>query len=164
MKREEIEQAIEKGESVWYIVNNELAEIDLSCNFHEIKDNELSTWYDKYSKDYYTHRKKLEDLYKSQAEAEHYLHHANVERVEKLPFLTWEEFKNKYKDVVFTDPKGVKYYLMKCVFWCPETNNVEYCISIKYGENYLTKIEYDYTEQNFYKAYDECVRLFKEEE
>ena len=151
MKREEIEQAIKNGESVWYIINNELAEIDLSCNFHEIKDNELLTWYDKYSKDYYTHRKKLEDLYKSQAEAEHYLNHANVERVEQLPFLTWEEFlKEKY--IWFVDKEQNQcclYYITKFI------------LINKSGE-LIEKGEL--TEANFYKAYDECVRLFKQGE
>ena len=94
MTKQELEKAIKNGESVWYIVNNGLAEIDLGCNFHEIKDNELLTWYDKYSKDYYTHRTKLEDLYKTKAEAEHYLHHANISRIEHLPFLTWEDIEN----------------------------------------------------------------------
>ena len=44
MTKQEIEQAIENGKSVWYIVNNELAEIDLSCNFHKIEDSEQSLW------------------------------------------------------------------------------------------------------------------------
>ena len=150
MTKQDILKAIENGESVWYIVNNELAEIDLSCNFHEIKDNELLTWYDKYSKDYYTHRKKLEDLYKSQAEAEHYLHHANVTRTETLPFLTWEEFlKEKY--MWFVDKEQNQcclYYITKFI------------LINKSGE-LIEKGEL--TEENFYKAYDECVRLFKGE-
>ena len=32
----------------------------------------------------------IKALYKSQAEAEHYLNHANITRIETLPFLTWE--------------------------------------------------------------------------
>ena len=148
MKKEELKKAIEKGESVWYIVNNELAEIDLSCNFHKIEDSELLTWYDKYSKDYYTHRKKLEDLYKSQAEAEHYLYHANVTRTEQLPFLTWEEFLEE-KYIWFVD----KEQNQCCLYYV--TN---FILINKSGE-LIEKGEL--TEENFYKAYDECVRLFK---
>ena len=157
MTKQEIEQAIENGESVWCVYKDQ-------PNIYEIKAVEIEKVLSKiflWEKEYYSN---IKDVFKTKAEAEHYLNHTNVTRTEQLPFLSWEEFKNKYKDVVFTDPKGVKYYLKKCVFWCPETNNVEYCISIKYGEDYLTKIEYDYTEQDFYKAYDECVRLFKGEE
>ena len=150
MTKQEIEQAIENGKSVWYIVNNELAEIDLSCNFHKIEDSELLTWYDKYSKDYYTHRKKLEDLYKSQAEAEHYLHHANITRTEQLPFLTWEEFLEK-KAIHFIDNKGIDFVL--CI-----TDN-----KIKLMVFFMVSKTWDLTEENFYKAYDECVRLFKGE-
>lgn len=152
MTKQEIKKAIENGESVWYIVNNGLAEIDLSCNFHEIKDNELSTWYDKYSKDYYTHRKKLEDLYKSQAEAEHYLHHANITRTEQLPFLTWEEFCEQ-KFIWFID----KNQNVCCLYYLNVSNKIFINVS---GE---VKEIGNLTEENFYKAYDECVRLFKGE-
>ena len=156
MTKQDIEKAIENGASVWYIVNNELAEIDLSCNFHEIKDNELLTWYDKYSKDYYTHRKKLEDLYKSQAEAEHYLHHANVERVETLPFLTWEEFTSDimaFNSFSFITEDGYRASLMY--------DKASGLIILDSGKEIKT---YGATEANFYKAYDECVRLFRSEE
>ena len=157
MTKQEIEQAIENGKSVWYIVNNELAEIDLSCNFHEIKDNELLTWYDKYSKDYYTHKKKLEDLYKSQAEAEHYLHHANVERVEKLPFLTWEEFKEGV-ELSTTAKNGEK---LKLYIGLIPDDSIYY-MYMKLGNKQQNVGEA--TEANFYKAYDECVRLFRGDE
>ena len=160
MKKSEIEQVIKNGENVWYPKNRTIKQIDLK-NTHPIFNGYQIDIMIEDENGWHTEFYGIKDLYKTKAEAEHYLHHANVTRTETLPFLTWEEFKNKYKDVVFTDSKGVKYYLKKCVFWCPETNNVEYCISIKYGENYLTKIEYDYTEQDFYKAYDECVRLFR---
>lgn len=156
MNKTELENAIKNGESVWYIVNNGLAEIDLGCNFHEIKDNELLTWYDKYSKDYYTHRTKLEDLFKTKAEAEHYLHHANITRTEQLPFLTWEEFKGG-KEVIF---KG--------------NNDKGYALVYNKGLNKIDLFNTDGviwgiveswqpTEENFYKAYDECVKLFKGE-
>ena len=42
----------------------------------------------------------LRDLFKTKAEAEHYLHHAKITRTETLPFLTWEEFKEKYDECV----------------------------------------------------------------
>lgn len=153
MTKQELEKAIENGESVWYIVNNGLAEIDLGCNFHEIKDNELLTWYDKYSKDYYTHRTKLEDLYKTKAEAEHYLNHANVTRTETLPFLTWEEFCEQ-KFIWFID----KNQNVCCLYYLNVSNKIFINVS---GE---VKEIGDLTEANFYKAYDECVRLFKGEE
>ena len=153
MTKQEIEQAIENGESVWYIVNNGLAEIDLGCNFHEIKDNELLTWYDKYSKDYYTHRTKLEDLYKTKAEAEHYLHHANITRTEQLPFLTWEEFCEQ-KFIWFID----KNQNVCCLYYLNVSNKIFINVS---GE---VKEIGNLTEANFYKAYDECVRLFRGEE
>ena len=156
MNKTELEKAIENGDSVWYIVNNELAEIDLSCNFHEIKDNKLLTWYDKYSKDYYTHRKKLEDLYKSQAEAEHYLNHANQTRVETLPFLTWEEFKQKEYFDFFNGSKGFRLYISHTY-----NENIRLITYSRYNPDGDVLFEMPQTEENFYKAYYECVKLFR---
>ena len=90
-------------------------------------------------------------LFKTKAEAEHYLHHANVERIEQLPFLTWEEFKSG-KNITFKAQDGHEFLLKakqeSIYLWWLETNNIW--------------ASWDLTEANFYKAYDECVRLFRD--
>lgn len=95
-------------------------------------------------------------IFKTQAEAEHYLHHANVERVEKLPFLTWEEFKGG-EEVIFKGRNGKGYALVY--------NKGLDKIDLFDTDGIMWGIiqSWDLTEANFYKAYDECVKLFKQE-
>ena len=83
---------------------------------------------------------------------EHYLHHANVTRTETLPFLTWEEFLEK-EEIIFTTKK------YETVMLGILNNKLILAIRGKSSYNY-----WYLTEENFYKAYDECVRLFREEE
>ena len=142
MTREELESTIKNGESVWVI-----------CN----KDN-------KDIREYYLNKKDLQritildNIYKTKAEAEHYLHHANIARTEKLPFLTWEEF-NKKKSFGFLSHNYNYYslYLLRTLFGKAE----RICLTNTYTNE--DKLLLNNTEQNFYKAYDECVRLFKGE-
>lgn len=73
MNKTELEEAIKNGESVWVVSLENVWEIKPT-----IKDLQILPTF--------------KDIYKTKAEAEHYLYHANVTRVEHLPFLTWEEF------------------------------------------------------------------------
>lgn len=139
MTKQELEKAIENGESVW-VVDKDLEKV-IPYNANRIIVNNFNADALGYN---------FEDLYKTKAEAEHYLHHANVERVEKLPFLTWEEFLEK-KAIHFIDNKGIDFVL--CI-----TDN-----KIKLKVFFMVCKTWDLTEANFYKAYDECVRLFKGE-
>lgn len=134
MNKTELEKAIENGESVWVVSLGNVWEIKPT-----IKDLQILPTF--------------KDIYKTQAEAEHYLHHANVTRIEELPFLTWEEFL-KEKRVEFIGEFGKRYSLRI------------------YGNKILLEehesdgwvLMDDLTETNFYKAYDECVSLFGSEE
>ena len=97
MTREEIKKAIESGESVWVVFNeysyknDSIKEIDwMKVEGVELRDNYLQYFNGKNLRGHY-----YELIFKTKAEAEHYLHHANITRTEPLPFLTWEEFKIK---------------------------------------------------------------------
>ena len=148
MTKQEIEKAIENGKSVWvngiehkldkyYFVaeyNNEPVLYLMTCGYEEDDwDNYLVA--------------KITEIFKTKAEAEHYLHHANVTRTETLPFLTWEEFLEK-KAIHFIDNKGIDFVLRI-------TDN-----KIKLMVFFMVSKTWNLTEANFYKAYDECVRLF----
>ena len=150
MTKQELEKAIENGESVWCVYKDQ-------SNVYEIKAVEIEKVLSNtflWGKEYYSN---IKDVFKTKAEAEHYLHHANVTRTETLPFLTWEEFKGG-KEVIF---KG--------------NNDKGYALVYNKGLNKIDLFNTDGviwgiveswqpTEENFYKAYDECVRLFKGEE
>lgn len=160
----ELEKAIENGESVWVAHRNAVLELcpDMSVkiNNSDMPDVSMTTfevdnggiviktktqWTDLFF--YY------EDISKNKAVAEHYAFHKNVTRTETLPFLTWEEFLEK-KDIRFYTKDGDEVRL-----YITDDGNKIYVIEFKpYG--YLGK--WNATEANFYKAYDECVRLFKE--
>lgn len=149
MTKQEIEQAIENGKSVWYPKNRTIKQIDLK-NTHPIFNGYQIDIMIEDENGWHTEFYGISDLYKTKAEAEHYLHHANITRTEQLPFLTWEEFLEK-KAIHFIDNKGIDFVL--CI-----TDN-----KIKLMVFFMVSKTWDLTEENFYKAYDECVRLFRSE-
>ena len=151
MTKQELEKAIENGESVWVankycypykvkLTNKHYVGVinDIKCLMlaFQNEDDELIDY--------------LEYIFETKEKAQHYHDHANISRTEQLPFLTWEEFlKEKY--IWFVDKEQNQcclYYITKFI------------LINKSGE-LIEKGEL--TEANFYKAYDECVRLFRGE-
>lgn len=157
MSKEELEKAIENGESVWVMEDEgkTIYEIKLNKYSAYVRDNSF------YANTMLPYRLDPHyicsiDKVKTKAEAEHYLHHANITRTETLPFLTWEEF-DEIGKINFYDKNHcyIEFYI----------NRIEkpYMIRIiNHGDsyNFWGIKDYDYTEENFYKAYDECVKLF----
>ena len=152
MTKQEIEQAIENGESVWY----------LFAGVYELKTSEHTDKFITRNSDYcYTDENSvdrcapLDMLYKSKEEAEHYLNHQDITRTETLPFLTWEEFKGG-KELFFTNKSGYPMCLRIV------DSNLGKKIGLGGANGYFDiQQTWDLTEANFYKAYDECVRLFR---
>ena len=151
MTKQDILKAIENGESVWIIGYgyNNVFEIKLT-NKCFIKDNfvyfENKEGYSRFC------------FYKTKAEAEHYLHHANVTRTEQLPFYTFSEI-----------AKDEKNFKMGKTYTLIEDKNFVLDINKSYVSQIVLytgkeKYSWNFNEENFYKAYDECVRLFKGEE
>ena len=154
MTKQEIEKAIEKGESVWYAdnCNEKVWEINLNEKYKpEIYLDQILYVYQN-TNDRFKQELFIENIYKTKAEAEHYLHHANVTRTETLPFLTWEEFLKEIK-LKFIACDGVSNMTL---YYC---DNTIYLVDDEYPEFNTTS--WELTEQNFYKAYDECVKLFR---
>lgn len=151
MNKTELEKAIKNGESVWACRNDIVYKVALDSNWVYI-ENDILKWYSPVNKilghKYYS----INELYKTKAEAEHYLNHANIFRVEQLPFLTWEEFKSG-KNITFKAKNGHEFLLKakqeSIYLWWLDTNNI-----------WKT---WDLTEDNFYKAYDEAVKFFNGE-
>ena len=104
MTKQELEKAIENGESVWIIGEDIQGKKKVGTKrlikYDEIFNNKLNGFWC------------LNKIFKTKVEAEHYLYHANVKRVEKLPFVTWEEFLEK-KEIEFTDINGRQVLLYK---------------------------------------------------
>lgn len=144
MTKKELEKAFKNGESVWTIYKGQ-------SNVYEIKSNNIEKVFNDtflWGKEYYSN---IKDVYKTQAEAEHYLNHANISRTETLPFLTWDEFLSE-ESISFISAEG-----FRCCLYYDKVDDMIYL-----DKGYETDT-YGATEANFYKAYDECVRLFKGE-
>ena len=146
MKREELKEAIKNNESVW--AYDDLLHRVIPYKANEIAITGINTNMPAYE---------LKDLFATKQQAEHYLHHANVTRTEHLPFLTWEEFKKeRYFGFYTVYDEWIDVYV---------TNGLgnKMIITIENAETEEFINNYDFDEANFYKAYDECVRLFKGE-
>lgn len=144
MSKEELEKAIENGESVWIIRNNNAEQVKFSkINKVDGSSIELNIG------NLVVVNTTLNNIFKTKAKAEHYLRHANITRTETLPFLTWEEF-DEQKFIWFVDKKQNQC----CLYYLNVSNKIFINVS---GE--VIEIG-DLTEENFYKAYDECVKLF----
>lgn len=155
MTKQEIEKAIENGESVWYLFG-EVYELKISEHTNKfITRNDDYCYSDKKGVDRYA---PLDMLYKSKGEAEHYLNHQDITRTETLPFLTWEEFLEE-KEIKFNSKKSE--YLM---IYLAGNITIYKCYYENKNKLQLRIFDEEATEENFYKAYDECVRLFKDEE
>lgn len=152
MTKQEIEKAIENGESVWGLFGGAY-EIKLSEHREQFFDRYNNYCYrDKNGED---HCCDLQFLYKTKAEAEHYLHHANVTRTEQLPFYTFSEI-----------AKDEKNFKMGKTYTLIEDKNFVLDINKSYVSQIVLytgkeKYSWNFNEENFYKAYDECVRLFR---
>ena len=150
MTREELEKAIKNGESVWCLSDIFKEPVEIKVREHTDKFIDRLNFYCYTDKNGEKREHYIDNLYKTKAEALHYMQHANITRTETLPFLTWEEFlKEKY--IWFVDKEQNQY----CLYYI-----TKFILINKNGE--LIEKE-ELTEENFYKAYDECVRLFKGE-
>lgn len=156
MNKTELENAIKNSESVWYADynNGKVWKINLKERYKpEIYLNTILYVYHNIN-DRFKLELFISNIYKTKAEAEHYLHHANVTRTEWLPFVTWEEFLEN-KNFEFFDKNGILTWLY--------INTSKTSESIHLNNRFEKLNDWELTEENFYKAYDECVRLFKGE-
>ena len=155
MTKQEIEKAIENCESVWLAYDDNIKKIHLTkhIQFNEFGfTNTNDTWRELYLYD---------KTFATKRQAEHYLHHANITRTEQFPFLTWEEFNKNALGFEFTDNIGNKY---RCHIVRDYRDGKDFIVLyVIHGSKSIDE-EYEATEENYYKAYDECVRLFKGEE
>ena len=159
MTKQEIEKAIANSESVWingieykldkyYFIaecNNEPTLYLMTCGYEEDDWNNYPV-------------ATITNIYKTKAEAEHYLHHANISRTETLPFLTWEEFNKNTLGFEFTDTIENKY---RCHIVRDYRDGEDFIVLYDKNGTISVDEEWEATEENFYKAYDECVRWFR---
>lgn len=158
MTKTELEEKIKNGESVWVVFNQYSYENDSikEIDFTKIENIELHYNYFEYFDCKNLHAYYYKSTFKTKAEAEHYLNHANISRPEQLPFLTWEEFK---------EGKELRFYNGKYRYKMNWSVDPEIIVIKRYLDFDIDEFLFNerLTEANFYKAYDECVRLFRQE-
>ena len=156
MTRQEIEKAIENGESVWVVFKenfdtrpNLLYEVNKQ-NIVAIGDIGVFYFNKLLNRKF---RASFSECFKTHLEALHYANHANITRIETMPFLTWEEFDKGNRLIRFIGKNGER-----CKLEGYKDDNGGFIDVVVNGTG--SHIDYDYTESNFYKAYDECVKMF----
>ena len=160
MTKTELEEKIRNGESVWFVdnCNEKVWEIDLNEKYKpEIYLDQILYVYQN-TNDRFKQELFIENIFKTKAAAEHYLHHANVTRTEQLPFYTFSEI-----------AKDEKNFKMGKTYTLIEDKNFVLDINKSYVSQIVLytgkeKYSWNFNEENFYKAYDECTRLFRGEE
>ena len=161
----ELQKAIENGENVWVAHRNAVLELcpdmsvkisnsdmpDVAMTTFEVDNGGIVIKGKTQWTDLFFH---YDDISKNKAVAEHYAFHKNVTRTETLPFLTWEEFKGG-EEVIFKGRNGKGYALVY--------NKGLDKIDLFDTDGIMWGIieSWNLTEENFYKAYDECVKLFR---
>ena len=168
MKREELKEAIKNNESVW--AYDDLLHRVIPYKANEIAITGINTNMPAYE---------LKDLFATKQQAEHYLHHANITRTETLPFLTWEDIETYMKKMESfglncNDRVLARIITKDSIYYfklCKDFDLFTFQLKQTYiGEDLCEQIRDKFpvslgeaTEPNFYKAYDEAVRLFKGE-
>lgn len=163
INREELEQMIENGETIYNINefdDNKIESLELNdkykVEFDDVhKEYTLNYRYNKNVYDWYL----LKDLYKTEEEAEWILdtHDTRIERFEPP---TWEEFKSdKLDSYEFSTPKHRKFTIGKahCVDF------VNWFVYVKYDDEYEHLFYQPLTKENYTKAVMLARRLFKGE-
>ena len=179
MTKQELENAIKNGESVWVVFNEYSYENDSvkEIDWMKVEGVELHNNYFQYFNGEKLRGHYYELIFKTKAEAEHYLHHANVTRTETLPFLTWEDIENyisnmKHFGLNRNDRVLARIITKDSIYYfklCKDFDLFTFQLKQTYiGEDLCEQIRDKFpvslgeaTEANFYKAYDECVKLFR---
>lgn len=94
------------------------------------------------------------NVFETEDKAKEFLKYGNITRTEKFPYVGWEEFIDNDR-VVFYDKNGIR-YVLKTYFdgiYLEDTFSQKQLI-------YLSPI----TRENYHKALDLCVKLFKGED
>ena len=152
MKLETLKEKIKNKETIYIIkYNGNIAKIKLNENYYITEGQDESHFIlnnDKDMKWYF-----LTEIFETELAAKHYIEYQGIERIETLPYVTWEDFKTTHYPQDFRDRAGNMYIL---------TINVNtHKIVITSRQNGITECEqFPFTEQGFYDAYDRCKEIF----
>ena len=146
--KERLEELIKQGTTIYEAKYHNINPVDLSRKIRCINYRYGMIEFEPLPKEKYLHHKYLKNLFETKEEAKWYLDFGNITRTETLSLLSWEEFFNSGKSIVFRDAYGdiqeLKQYNREIYI------NKQYC-------GFLTK-------ENYIKACEICKKLFLGEE
>ena len=172
ISKERLQELINEGATIWYYEYEpfiagyssiiHICSVNLSSDC-SIKDNTL---YDAQASfedhNYDVLIGKLTDLFETRKEAEWQLkYHAT--RIEELNLPTWEEFIKEDNTVISFWKNGHKITLYKYIK-NKRTNNITIMVLDDMADCACWKFKKPATEENYIKACDLCLKLFKGEE
>lgn len=159
MTAEEVKQAIENKQTVYYdtlfidygIVTLELNSDEYMIGWNGFGDALVNK---KTHESYYVNQ-----LYNDENALKHYKAHNIIVREERLPYITWEDFKDNEKLEFQVVGWAGTYILSHTDAYGHEINKI-----VLYETNDRTAFypseEWPLTEEGFYEAYEKCKKLF----
>lgn len=164
ISRERLEELIKQGATIWEynyepfiagyssIIHINPLQLDNNCY---IEDDKLYTQRAEERSDFDIFEAELKDIFETRKQAEWYLNY-HATRTEELDLPMWEEFK-KGVNIKFFSNIGEKFI---CYGY-----NKKITLELVESDGYEVKIkQWQATEENYEKACDLCLKLFKGEE
>lgn len=163
IEKSRLEELIKQGATIWSrytdLIKKEPILIDLSSLNQE--NPRFKLYNDEHKIEIYDYDNllmyQLEDLYETEKDAEWASKYQLIPRTEYLDLPTWEEFKNQDKPIRFCGDDWEVYELRlaldKSEIYLDEVGDYE-----MYGQDM-----WEATEENYIKACDLCIKLFKGE-
>lgn len=155
ISEERLAELLKTNSTIYTIYGGYVSEIELVFGSDEIEKNHLvelsvNKWGNTHTS--YT----FDMLFEDRLEAEEFLKYGNVTRIEKFPYVSWEEF---CKD-------GHLQFLNFAHKWCCIYMDKDFLYLVRYyGKRHReTYMKLNVSKENYLKALDIAVKLFKGEE
>lgn len=153
--KDRLKELIKEGATIWtvgrYSFQDKIEEIKLDKYFFSVSNSALI-----YPDLFYT---KFEDLFETKKQAEWALKY-HTTRIEELDLPTWEEFKT------YSVCDYIEFIGKDCIAY-ELSNDYDLTAESKFillQQNGKDWMEWDFNEENYIKACDLCLKLFKGEE
>lgn len=168
INKERLRELIKEEKMVYLVDNDFIYDIYLKedkDNKNDITDTGLFTQWREWNKSdplgqWFHDKYKFERLFENEDDAKEYLKYGNISREEKLELPTWEEFKNFKKSIIFRVLSKDIIEEDDTIFQCYNNGNA---IIIYNDFNSSRIFNKPLTRENYDKARDVCIKLFKGE-
>lgn len=163
ISKERLEELVKKGATIYAVtlddkvgfinfIDYEGKVLENALKFRVKIKPDLSNWYG--CEPNWSEYISLKSLFEIKEEAEEYIKYGNITKTEKFPYVSWEEL-CKGAVIAFKDRYGLPY----C---CEVDNRFVFVYKLHLIKTWIFKERL--TRENYHKALDLCVKLWKGEE